>query len=48
LKRDYLLARNAFFQAIKAAKRNHWNSFLEKEDPKSIYKVMAYTKNSSS
>jgi hypothetical protein len=45
-KRDYLLARNAYFQAIKAAKRDHWNNFLEKEDPKSIYKAMAYTKNS--
>ena len=47
-KRDYLLARNAYFHAIKAAKRDHWNQFLEKEDPKSIFKAMAYTKNSPS
>lgn len=47
-KRDFLLARNAYFQAIKAAKKDHWNHFLEKEDPKSIFKAMAYTKDSAS
>ena len=31
----YLKSRNSYFQAIKKAKRDHWNSFLEKEDPKS-------------
>jgi ribonuclease HI len=47
-KRDYLLARNTYFEAIKAAKRDHWNSFLEKEDPKSIFKAMKYTVHSTS
>jgi hypothetical protein len=41
----YLQARNIYFQAIKQAKRDHWNAFLEKEDPKSIFKAMLYTKN---
>jgi hypothetical protein len=35
----YLEARNINFQAIKKAKRDHWNQFLEKEDPKSIFKA---------
>ena len=39
----YLQAKNAYFLAIKRAKRDHWNHFLEKEDPKSIFKAMAYT-----
>jgi hypothetical protein len=43
-KTAYLLARNSYFQAIKGAKRDHWNSFLEKTDPKSIFKAMSYTK----
>ncbi|KAF1350511.1 hypothetical protein EJ07DRAFT_138316, partial [Lizonia empirigonia] len=47
-KRDYLLARNVYLQAIKAAKQDHWNRFLEKEDAKSIYKAMAYTKSTTS
>ena len=37
-------ARNRYFQAVKDAKRAHWNKFLEKTDPKSIFKAMAYTK----
>ena len=45
LKQPYLAARNSYFLAIKRAKRDHWNQFLEKEDPKSIYKAMAYTKD---
>ena len=44
----YLTARNAYFLAIKNAKRQHWNSFLEKTDPKSIFKAMAYTKQNTS
>ena len=47
-KRDYLLARNLYFQEIKAAKRDHWNQFLEKEDPRSIFKAMSYTRNTTS
>jgi hypothetical protein len=39
----YLQAKNTYFLAIKRAKTDHWNQFLEKEDPKSIYKAMAYT-----
>lgn len=46
-RRSYLQARNKYFQAIKTAKKDHWNAFLEKEDPKSIFKAMAYTKSSS-
>ena len=41
----YLQSKNAYFLAIKQAKRNHWNHFLEKEDPQSIFKAMAYTKD---
>jgi ribonuclease HI len=40
----YIQARNRFFQEIKKAKREHWNQFLEKEDAKSIFKALAYTK----
>jgi ribonuclease HI len=45
-KRDFLLARNKYSNAIKEAKKKHWNDFLEQEDPKSIYKAMAYTRDS--
>jgi hypothetical protein len=45
LKQLYLAAKNSYFLAIKRAKRDHWNQFLEKEDPKSIYKAIAYIKN---
>jgi ribonuclease HI len=45
-KRDFLLARNKYSGAIKEAKKKHWNDFLEQEDPKSIYKAMAYTRDS--
>jgi hypothetical protein len=41
----YLQAKNTYFQAIKQAKRDHWNQFLEKEDPQTIFKAMSYTKN---
>jgi ribonuclease HI len=41
----YLQSKNTYFQAIKRAKREHWNQFLEKEDPKSIFKAMSYTKD---
>ncbi|KAF7574104.1 hypothetical protein PtrM4_057270 [Pyrenophora tritici-repentis] len=44
-KRDFLRARNTYNKAIKDAKRKHWNEFLEKEDPQSIYKAMTYTKD---
>ena len=33
-----------YFQMIKAYKRDHWNSFLEKENPKSIFRALKYTK----
>ena len=43
----YLVARNQYFQAIKNAKREHKNQFLEKTDLKSIFKAIAYTKTST-
>jgi ribonuclease HI len=41
----FLQARNSYFAAIKHAKREHWNHFLEKEDPQSIFKAVGYTKD---
>ncbi|KXL45670.1 MAG: hypothetical protein FE78DRAFT_99288 [Acidomyces sp. 'richmondensis'] len=43
-KRNYLQARNQYFQAIKVAKNEHWNTFLEKGDPHSIFKAFKYTR----
>ena len=43
-KKEYLIAKNKYFAAIKKAKRDHWNSFLEREEPQAIFKAMAYTK----
>ena len=43
--REYLAARNTYFSHVKRAKQEHWNSFLKRTDPQSIYKAMAYTKN---
>jgi hypothetical protein len=40
----YSQARNNYFQAIKVAKREHWNRFLKQEDPQSIFKALGYTK----
>ncbi len=45
LKQEYTTARNTYFNTIKVAKTGHQNAFLEKEDPKSIFKAMAYTKD---
>lgn len=44
-KEEYRVARNKYLQAIKTAKKNHWNEFLEKEDTQTIFKAMAYTKD---
>ncbi|RAL61482.1 hypothetical protein DID88_009411 [Monilinia fructigena] len=44
-KEEYRIARNKYFQAIKTAKKNHWNEFLEKGDTQTIFKAMAYTKD---
>ena len=44
-RQDYLQAKNTYFLGIKRAKKEHWNTFLEREDPVSIYKAMAYTKD---
>jgi hypothetical protein len=44
-KKDFLIARNVYASAIKEAKKKHWNNFLEKEDLKSIFKAVAYTKD---
>jgi len=46
IKQAYLIARNDYFQAIKKAKRDYWNQFLEKNDPKSIFKAFSYTNSS--
>ena len=43
LKSQYLIAKNLYFQAIKVAKKDHQNTFLEKTDPKLIFKAMQYT-----
>ena len=45
LRQEYQTAKNQYFNAIKRAKTDHWNQFLEKEDPQSIFKAMAYTKD---
>ncbi len=45
LKQAYTIAKNTYFNTIKLAKTEYWNNFLEKEDPKSIFKAMAYTKD---
>lgn len=42
--KDYKNARNKYFQEIKIAKKNHWNTFLEQEDPSSIFKALRYTR----
>ena len=44
---SYLTARNKYFTAIKIAKKEHWNQFLEGNNPTNIYKAMAYTKADS-
>lgn len=41
----YCEANKKYLQAITAAKRGHWNQFLQKEDSKSIFRAMKYTKN---
>ena len=46
-KEQYHQARNCYFRAIKNAKSQHWNAFLEKTDAKSIFKAMAYTKQTT-
>ena len=43
--RQYLEAKNRYFQEIKLAKRTHWNTFLTHNDSKSIFKAMSYTKD---
>jgi len=44
-KEHYKTSRNTYFQAVKAAKQDHWNRFLEGEDPTTIFKAMSYTKD---
>jgi hypothetical protein len=41
----FLQARNGYFSAIKQAKRDHWNQFLKREDPQSIFKALGYMKD---
>ena len=42
---EYREAKTRYFNTIKRAKIEHWNAFLEKEDPQSIFKAMSYTKD---
>ncbi len=44
LKQQYTTAKNTYFNIIKVAKTGYQNTFLEKEDLKSIFKAMAYIK----
>jgi hypothetical protein len=44
-KQEYLKARNTYFQVIKASKRDYWNLFLEKEDPKIVFQALRYIKS---
>jgi hypothetical protein len=46
-KKELLDAKNHYFNLIKRAKLEHWNSFLEKEDSQSIFKAMSYTKDTN-
>ena len=45
LKDVFYKAKNTYFNAIKLAKIEHWNTFLQKEDTTSIFKAMSYTKD---
>ena len=47
-KKEYLIAKYRYLKAIKKAKLNHWETFLQKETPKEIFKAMAYTKDNLS
>ena len=38
-------ARNLYFNTIKLVKKEHQNSFLEKEDSQTIFKALSYTKS---
>ena len=44
-KQDYIVLRNRYFDAIKKAKKDYQNAFLEKGDLKSIFKAFIYIKN---
>ncbi|EKG09407.1 hypothetical protein MPH_13563 [Macrophomina phaseolina MS6] len=43
---SYRSVKNSFFARAKDAKSSHWNAFLENETSSTIYKIMAYTKDS--
>ena len=45
VREGYRNARNAYFKTIKNSKQNHWNTFLENEDTKTIFKALSYTKD---
>ena len=40
-------ARNTYFTSVKTAKKRHWNSFLENADSQTIFKALAYTKQTN-
>lgn len=46
-KKEFLDAKNIYFNSIKKEKIKHWNKFLENKDTQSIFKAMSYTKNTS-
>ena len=43
-KEEYKAAQNHYFSEIKKAKIDAWNNFLEKNDSKSIFQALKYTK----
>ena len=43
---EFRRARNPYTDAVQKARINHWDRFLEKEDPQTIFKAMTYTKES--
>ncbi|EOA88027.1 uncharacterized protein SETTUDRAFT_112309, partial [Exserohilum turcica Et28A] len=47
-KKEYLIAKYRYLKDIKKAELNHWETFLQKETLKEIFKAMAYTKDNLS
>src|SRR5262249_1463833 len=43
--RTYIAKRNSYFLAIKVAKQNLWDSFLENAKGKEVFKAFQYTKH---
>ena len=45
LEGTYRKARSTYFHAIRKAKREHWNTFLEEADDNDIYTALKFTKS---